>query len=146
MTQTVRPSVTGDGEDIFCLRSMWLPPAMAPFHSTLPVFRSSDHSSSSPVASAVPTFRKMVSPQIIGVEPLRPGIGSFHVMFSVVLHLMGRPFSLLTPFSDGPRHCGQFSADNVTAAATATIPVADARLISELPPALEVLTPQNLCI
>jgi hypothetical protein len=31
-------------------------------------------------------------------------------MFSVGVHLIGSPVSLLTPFSFGPRHCGQFSA------------------------------------
>ena len=71
----------------------------------------------------------MRSPQMIGVEPLRPGIASFHAMFSVGLHLSGRPFSALTPFIAGPRHCGQFSADNVAAAAIATIPVPITRLI-----------------
>ena len=80
------------------------------------------------------TFRKIVSPQMIGVEPLRPGIASFHAMFSVGLHLTGRPFSALTPFIAGPRHCGQFSADNVAAAAIATIPVPTTRLIYVLQP------------
>src|SRR5688500_15653559 len=51
---------------------------------------------------------------MIGVEPLRLGTGSFHAMFSVVDHLIGRPFSPLTPLASGPRHAGQLSADNVT--------------------------------
>ena len=67
-------------------------------------------------------LRKIVSPQMIGVDPLRPGIASFHAMFSVGLHLSGSPFSVLTPFIAGPRHCGQFSADNVAAVAIATSP------------------------
>ena len=50
-------------------------------------------------------------------------------MFSVGLHLSGTPFSALMPFIAGPRHCGQFSADNVAAAATATIPVPTTRFI-----------------
>ena len=66
---------------------------------------------------------------MIGVDPLRPGIGSFQAMFSVVLHLSGRPFSVLMPFIAGPRHCGQFSADSVAAVATATIPVPTTRFI-----------------
>ena len=53
----------------------------------------------------------MRSPQTIGVEPDHAGSCSFQVTFSVVDHLTGRFFSPLRPFSDGPRHCGQFSAD-----------------------------------
>ena len=52
----------------------------------------------------------MRSPQTIGVEPDHAGSGSFQVTFSVVDQRTGRFFSALTPFSDGPRHCGQFSA------------------------------------
>jgi hypothetical protein len=37
------------------------------------------------------------------------GISSFQAMFSVVLQCRGRSFSVLTPFMEGPRHCGQFS-------------------------------------
>src|SRR5687767_10782630 len=56
------------------------------------------------------TFRKMRSPQIIGVDPDHVGIGSFHAMFSVADHFTGRFVSVLMPFNEGPRHCGQFSA------------------------------------
>ena len=52
----------------------------------------------------------MRSPHTIGVDPDQAGSGSFHAMFSVVVHLTGRFDSALMPFSDGPRHCGQFSA------------------------------------
>src|SRR5262245_31703489 len=48
---------------------------------------------------------------MIGVDPLQPGISSFQVMFSSVVHFIGRFFSSLTPLSAGPRHCGQFSAE-----------------------------------
>jgi hypothetical protein len=61
-------------------------------------------------------FKKMVSFQMMGVEPLRPGIGTFHAMFSSGDHFKGRPFSELMPFNAGPRHCGQFSADSVAMA------------------------------
>src|SRR6185369_7787276 len=47
---------------------------------------------------------------MIGVEPLQAGIASFQTTFSSVVHFTGRFFSLLTPLSDGPRHCGQFCA------------------------------------
>jgi hypothetical protein len=33
-------------------------------------------------------------------------------MFSVLDQCTGRFVSLLTPFADGPRHAGQFSADS----------------------------------
>ena len=56
------------------------------------------------------TLRKMRSPQTIGVEPDHAGSASFQATFSVVDHVTGRFFSALMPFSDGPRHCGQFSA------------------------------------
>ena len=42
----------------------------------------------------------------------RPGSASFQVMFSVFDQRTGRFFSALRPLSDGPRHCGQFSADD----------------------------------
>jgi hypothetical protein len=54
---------------------------------------------------------------MIGVEPLRPGIGSFQAMFSSVDHLIGKPVSMLVPFDAGPRHAGQLSADKVTTVA-----------------------------
>src|ERR1044072_8503681 len=52
----------------------------------------------------------MRSPHTIGVDPDQARSGSFHAMLSVVVHLTGRFVSVLMPFSDGPRHCGQFSA------------------------------------
>ena len=70
MTQTCLPSVTGDGDDMFCLRSMWLVSASGRFHETFCLRRSTAHNSSAPVLAAVATFRKMVSPEMIGVEPL----------------------------------------------------------------------------
>ncbi len=61
--------------------------------------------------------------QMIGVAPLRLGIGSFHAMLSPVPvdHFSGNPFSALAPVARGPRHCGQLSADKVTAAAAIVI-------------------------
>ena len=46
----------------------------------------------------------------MGVEPDQAGMASFHAMFSAFDQRDGRFFSPLTPSSDGPRHCGQFSA------------------------------------
>ena len=84
------------------------------------------------------TLRKMRSPQTIGVEPDHAGSASFQVMFSVFDQRTGRFFSPLMPLSDGPRHCGQFSADSAAAAPHnrtsrnrfdhATLTISDARL------------------
>ncbi len=63
----------------------------------------------------------MRSPQTIGVEPDQAGSCSFQLTFSVADHFTGRFFSPLMPFSDGPRHCGQFSADG-RAAVTESAP------------------------
>ena len=70
ITQTCLPSVTGDGDDMFCLRSMWLASTIKRFHFTSGLLRSIAHSSIEPVFAAVATFRKIVLPQMIGVEPL----------------------------------------------------------------------------
>src|ERR1044072_9341191 len=78
------------------------------------------------LASVSATFRKIRSRQMMGVEPLQAGIASFHATFSSVVHFEGRFLSLLTTFSAGPRHCGQFSArarviENITTAKAANI-------------------------
>src|ERR1043165_9648741 len=90
MTQTCLPSVTGDGDDMFCLRCMLLPPAIGRFQTTDCDVRSTPQSWSAPFAMPVATFRKTRSPQMIGVEPLNAGSGSFHAMFSVALQRLGR--------------------------------------------------------
>ncbi len=113
MTQTRVPSVTGEGDDMFCLRCMLLPPAIGRFQATAWVLRSMAQSSSAPVSRAVATFRNTRSPQMIGVDPLKAGSGSFHATFSVGLQVEGSPVSVLTPFSVGPRQFGQFDAKSV---------------------------------
>src|SRR5918999_4582726 len=115
ITNTRLPSVTGDGDDMFCLRIIVLPPPSAFFQSTSPLVRSTAHSDSESL-SASATFRKMVSPQMIGVAPLRSGIASFQVTFSSLVQVDGRPFSALRPLADGPRHAGQFSAETAVVA------------------------------
>jgi hypothetical protein len=55
-------------------------------------------------------FRKIRSPQTIGVDPENSGIGSDQAIPSVLDQVTGRPRSALTPFRRGPRHWGQFSA------------------------------------
>src|SRR5215208_6196519 len=114
ITHTLLPYVTGEGEDMLCLRILRLPPPSLRFHSTAP-FDLSTHQrlSSSPSA----TLTKRRSPHTMGVEPLRSGIASFHATFSVGLHLSGRFRSALTPLRSGPRHCGQFAADGAALSA-----------------------------
>src|SRR5918993_984347 len=107
ITQTFLPSVTGDGEDMFCLRIFTLPLPSNFFQTIVPFVRSTHQRYSSSFSA---TLRKIRSRQMIGVDPLHSGIASFHAMFSSVVHLTGRFFSVLMPLSDGPRHCGQFSA------------------------------------
>jgi hypothetical protein len=49
---------------------MWLASTTTRFHFTAGLLRSIAQSSIVPVFAAVATFRKIVSPQMIGVEPL----------------------------------------------------------------------------
>jgi hypothetical protein len=70
MSHTRLPSVTGDGEDMFCFRSMWLPPAIGRFQIASRLLRSTAHSSSSPVVLAVAVLRKTRLSQMMGVDPL----------------------------------------------------------------------------
>ena len=109
------PSVTGEGVDMFCFRSLVSPSLRCRFHSGFPVLRSTAQRSRLPFSA---TFKKMRSPQMIGVEPDHAGSGSFHVMFSVVDHFTGRLVSALIPLAEGPRHCGQFSARKALSART----------------------------
>src|SRR5918993_1976887 len=83
ITHTCLPSVTGEGDDMFCLRSMWLLSASGRFHATVCFRRSIAHNSTAPVFGAVATLRKMVSPWMIGVEPLYAGRGIFQATFLV---------------------------------------------------------------
>src|SRR5687767_47017 len=107
MTQTFLPSVTGDGEDMLCLRIFTLPLPSNFFQSIVPFVRSTHQRYNSSFSA---TLRKIRSRQMIGVDPLHSGIASFQATFSSIVHLSGRFFSVLTPLSKGPRHCGQFSA------------------------------------
>src|SRR5262249_46239244 len=107
ITYTFLPSVTGEGDDIFCLRIFTLPLPSNFFQSIRALVRST-HQRKRSLPSA--TFRNIRTPQMMGVDPLHSGISSLQAMFSSVVHLRGRFFSLLTPLSEGPRHCGQFSA------------------------------------
>src|SRR5690242_1379568 len=117
ITHTVLPSVAGEGDDMFCLRSCRLPPPSGRCQSTLPLPASTAHRCSvtaSRECTSSATLRKTRPPLTIGVEPENDGIGSAQAMCSVRDHLSGRLVSALVPFPSGPRHAGQ----SWTAAAT----------------------------
>ena len=108
ITQTRSPSVTGDGDDRFCLRRRRLPALRCRFQSTSPVLRSMHQSSR--LSSSTATLRKIRSFQTIGVEPDRRGTASFQATLRSVSHSSGRSVSALTPSAVGPRQWGQFPA------------------------------------
>lgn len=99
------------------MRWRLLPPAIVRFQTMPFLLRSTAQSSRSPSASPVATLRKTRSPQTIGVAPVREGVASFHATFSVGDQVRGSPVSVLMPFNDGPRHCGQCCADTAAVAA-----------------------------
>src|SRR5262245_57110873 len=101
IAQTERPSVTGEGDDMFCFIIFVLPPPSRCFQIAAPRVRSMHQRNRSDPSA---TLRKMRSPQTIGVEPEKSGTASFHVTFVVFDHFAGRLLSALTPLSDGPRH------------------------------------------
>src|SRR5262245_3503356 len=98
---------------MLCFIRSEFPPPRNFFHITCPVFRFTHHSS---IRSRSVTLTKILSPQTIGVDPLRPGSASFHWTFSVFPHRNGTFVSSLTPLCSGPRQCGQFSADEAITA------------------------------
>ena len=54
--------------------------------------------------------RKILSPQTTGLETPRPSIGTFHLIFSDSLQVIGGVAVRETPFASGPRHWCQFLA------------------------------------
>src|ERR1051325_3055218 len=93
ITHTDRPSVTGDGDDMFCFIIFVLPPPSRCFQTAAPRMRSTHHRNRSDPSA---TLRKMRSPQTMGVEPENAGRASFHVMLVVFDHCDGRLLSALT--------------------------------------------------
>jgi hypothetical protein len=59
-------------------------------------------------------------PLTMGDDTPRPAIGVFQATFSVALHRIGSPVSLVVPVPFGPRQCGQSAAAIVVPAATAS--------------------------
>src|SRR5918992_819304 len=127
ITHTCVPSVTGDGDDMFCLRTCLLPPPIGRLQSTLPLARST-HQRNTPGPSA--TLRKIRSAQTIGVEPDHAGSASVHATPSVLDQRTGRLVSELNPFRSGPRHCGQFSAVNGAVAYAAIVAARRKRFVT----------------
>src|SRR5437899_3226304 len=129
ITKTLLPSVAGEGEDMFCLLILKLPPPSNFLQITAPLVLSTiQRYRSFLLASA--TLRKTTSPQIIGVAPLRSGIASFQAILSSGDQRTGRLVSGLIPFSPGPRHCGQFSARSAGTESTARENARQVRFIS----------------
>src|ERR1043165_6262583 len=89
IVHTVRPSVTGEGDDMFCFWSLTLPAPSRCFQIAAPLPRSiADNTRADPWA----TLRKTRLPQTIGVDPDHAGRASFQVMFSVFVQRSGRFF------------------------------------------------------
>ena len=80
ITQTCRPSVTGEGGRHVLLVFHAVGVRELPLPRYRLVCRSTAHSSSSPLLASVATFRKIMSPQMIGVDPLYAGRRSFQAM------------------------------------------------------------------
>src|SRR5438105_774404 len=132
-TQTCLPSVTGEGEELFCLLKSWFPSSSSRAQSCFPSLRERQiRSSFGPPGSRPPPYpprrrglesgaaadgapasvgevTKTWSPQMMGVPALHEGSGAFQMMFSVRLHVVGRLVARLILFPFRPRHCGQFS-------------------------------------
>ena len=72
-----------------------------------------DAAASTPTGTADST--KSRSPQTTGDEEPRPGISTFQRMFFVSLHSSGGSAVVDTPVACGPRHCGQYFSDVVSA-------------------------------
>ena len=92
----------GDGEAQ--LPSPFRPERMAAprsrFHFCLPSVPT--HSSRTFLPSS--QVRKILSPQMAGVDDPSPGRGNFQARFLSALHSTGRSFDLEMPLLSGPRH------------------------------------------
>src|SRR5262245_878011 len=130
MTHTSVPSVTGDGDDMFCFRTCRFPSATCRFQMTWPFARSTHHSHTRGPSA---TLRKTRLPQTIGVEPDQAGSARLHARPSVFDQRVGRLVPAAVPFSCGPRHCGQLSASRWEMAQTTTTIVASTHFTGYLP-------------
>src|SRR5690349_7751496 len=88
-------------------------PRLAPgcFRAFGPAVAAGAAGSAALVSSSDGVFRKIRSPQTVGVEPLQAGIFTFHLMFCSVDHVSGRFFAAgAVPSPLGPRQLGQLDA------------------------------------
>ncbi len=58
------------------------------------------------------------SPHTMGDDVPSPAGDARHARFWLALHVVGSVVSNETPWPEGPRHCGQFQADNSLPART----------------------------
>jgi hypothetical protein len=110
IAQTRAPSVTGDGDDMFCLRSWRLPPPSGRCQTRRPLSRSTAHRCSVTASCerrSSATLRKTRPPATIGVDPENDGSASVQATLSVRDHLKGTFVSALRPLREGPRQLGQ---------------------------------------
>ena len=104
IAHTCVPSVTGEGDESFCLLIFSLPVSRPRSHKTLPSFLSRHNSktcpptdgrsASEPCPPSSPldgVMMNILSPQMTGVLPLQEGRAAFHTIFSVSLHEIGNP-------------------------------------------------------
>ena len=89
------PSVTGEGEVLFCLRQSSLPSVLERqrIYNSLP-----PGSFSASVSAGEGEVRKMRSPQMMGVPPLQEGSFDFQTRFFSKLQDVGKFLDVLTPF------------------------------------------------
>jgi hypothetical protein len=105
ITHTVRPSVTGEGDDMFCfiMRASPPPNSLPERHAAIAVDRPEIH------VAAIGHVEKMWSLQTTGVEPDHRATPVSRRRSPPTT--AGQVLLFAQPFSDGPRHWGQFSAD-----------------------------------
>src|SRR5579872_157942 len=103
----------GEGEAVLLRSDDRSPTATCCCQRTLPVGRSRQISKRFPLSSGLVTNTE--SSQTTGVAWLAPGRATDQSTLSLVVQLSGKPRSVVEPLRNGPRHCGQFSAETVNA-------------------------------
>ena len=98
-------------------------PLLLALESTLPF------SSFFGLGSLFAWVRKILSPQMMGVELPGNSSATFHFTFSLADHLSGKLVSEECPCPVGPRHAGQFSARTVSPSAARSEQAASARMV-----------------
>src|SRR2546425_3092061 len=86
-----------------------MPTPVSRCQTALPLARSRQMAWSVPACWST-ELTKTRSFQMIGVAADGPGRSATHFTFSVFEKVAGKPFSVVEPLKNGPRHCDQFSA------------------------------------